>query len=195
MLIFFCILGAYLLGGVPFGIIVAKCAGYGDLRKIGSGNIGATNVMRAAGLKLAVLVWFLDMMKVMVPVFIGQMLFGQEYGLLFGIFGILGHCYPVWLQFKGGKGVSSLFGVLLMFNPILFIVCGAEWLLMVLGTGYSSLGALVVFLLIPIFGFCISIDVGFMFLFVSLLGTLKHKDNIKRLLQGTESIVKWKWKK
>lgn len=186
---------SYLLGSIPFGLLVAKFAGKGDLRKVGSGNIGATNVMRVGGLKLAGLVWLLDMAKSIVAVIIGYSLVGEGFAALCGFFSILGHCYPVWLKFKGGKGNSSMFGVLLAISPLSFIICGIEWLMIAFMTGYSSAGAIVGFLVMPFLGFAISINVGLVFIAISALCLWRHKENIIRLLKGTESKIEWKWKR
>ena len=145
MFYFFSLIISYLLGSVPFGLIVAKLFNKGDIRKVGSGNIGATNVMRVGGLRLAGLVWILDMAKAIVAVLIGRYIGGEVFGVWCGFAAIVGHCFPVWLGFRGGKGISSLFGVLMAVNPILFIICGIEWLIVALGTGFSSAGATVVF--------------------------------------------------
>lgn len=186
---------AYLLGSIPFGLIVARLFNKGDIRKIGSGNIGATNVMRVGGLRLAGLVWLLDMFKAIFAVLIGQSVGGEILAVWCGFMAIVGHCFPVWLKWKGGKGVSCLFGVLLAINPILFVICGIEWLIVALGSGYSSAGALIAFCLMPILGFFISIGIGFGFLAISLLCLWRHRENIARLISGKESKVEWKWKK
>lgn len=184
-----------MLGSIPFGLLVAKLFNKGDLRKVGSGNIGATNVMRVGGLRLAGLTWILDMLKAIIAVFIGRYVGGDAFGAWCGFAAIIGHCFPVWLKFHGGKGVSSLFGVLLAINPILFVVEGLEWLIVALGTGISSAGAMVVFCLMPILGFVISSGVGWAFLAISLLCFVKHRENIIRLFKGQESKIEWKWKK
>ena len=189
------LLVSYLLGTIPFGVLITKLFNKGDIRKVGSGNIGATNVMRVGGLRLAGLVWLLDMAKAIVAVLFGRYVGGAEFGVWCGFVAIIGHCFPIWLKFHGGKGVSCLFGVLLAVNPMLFIVCGIEWLLVALGTGYSSAGALITFCLIPVFGFFISFGVGCAFLAIALLCLWRHRENIIRLIQGKESKVEWKWKK
>ena len=198
---------AYLLGSIPFGILITKLFNKGDLRKVGSGNIGATNVMRVGGLRLAGLVWILDMLKAVLAVWlcawVGPAVFGYHdsysVAMAFGVWGgfaaIIGHCFPVWLKFHGGKGVSCLFGVLLAVNPWLFIVCGVEWLLIALGTGYSSAGALIAFCLMPVLGFFISSNIGIAFLAIALLCLWRHRENILRLVSGKESKIEWKWKK
>ncbi len=189
------IIVSYLLGSIPMGLILTKMMGRGDLRRVGSGNIGATNVMRVGGLRMAGLVWILDMAKAAAAVFIGKYIAGDAFGAWCGFAAIVGHCYPVWLKFKGGKGISSLFGTLLAVSPMSFAVCGIEWLLVALTSGISSLGATVVFCLIPVLGFAIDTSTGFAFLAIGLLCMWRHRENIKRLLSGSESKIEWKWKK
>ena len=141
---------SYFLGTIPFGILITKLFNKGDLRKVGSGNIGATNVMRVGGLILAGLTWLLDMAKAIIAVLLGRYFVSAPFGVWCGFIAIVGHCFPIWLKFHGGKGISALFGVLLAVNPLLFIICGIEWLIVALGTGFSSAGATVVFCLMPI---------------------------------------------
>lgn len=186
---------SYLLGSIPFGIVITKLFNMGDLRKVGSGNIGATNVMRVGGLRMAGLVWLLDMAKAIIAVLIGRYVGGESFAVWCGFIAIIGHCFPIWLRFHGGKGVSCLFGILLAVNPILFLVCGIEWLIIALGTGYSSAGALITFCLMPILGFVISFSVGIGFVAISLLCLWRHRENIARLISGKESKIEWKWKK
>lgn len=189
------IIVSYLLGSIPMGLILTRLAGKGDLRRVGSGNIGATNVMRVGGLRMAGLVWILDMAKAIAAVFIGKYIAGNAFGAWCGFVAIVGHCYPIWLRFRGGKGISSLFGVLLAVSPVSFAVCGIEWLLVALTSGISSLGAVIVFCLIPILGFAICTETGVAFLAIGLLCMWRHRENIKRLLSGTESKIEWRWKK
>lgn len=191
----FSVIISYLLGSIPFGIVITKLFNKGDLRKIGSGNIGATNVMRVGGLRLAGLVWILDMVKAVVAVLIGRYVGGTVFGVWCGFAAIVGHCFPIWLKFHGGKGVSCLFGVLLAVNPILFVVCGIEWLVIALGTGYSSAGALITFCLTPVLGFFINSGIGIAFLAIAALCLWRHRENVLRLISGKESKVEWKWKK
>lgn len=186
---------SYLLGSIPMGLILTRLAGKGDLRKVGSGNIGATNVMRVGGLRMAGVVWLLDMVKAIIAVLIGKYIAGDAFGAWCGFMAIVGHCFPVWLKFHGGKGISSLFGVLLAISPMAFVVCGIEWLLVALGSGISSLGAVVVFCLIPVLGFAISVNVGWAFLAIGGLCMWRHRENIKRLWAKQESVIEWKWKK
>lgn len=186
---------AYLLGSVPMGLLLTRLAGKGDIRKVGSGNIGATNVMRVGGLRLAGLTWLLDMFKAIVAVWIGRTIGGDGFAAWCGFVAVIGHCYPVWLGFKGGKGISSLFGVVLAVSPLAFIICGIEWLLVALLSGFSSLGAVVVFCILPLLGFMLGASIGFAFLAISLLCLWRHYQNIKRLINGTESKIDWRWKK
>ena len=195
MFYIFAVIISYLLGSVPMGLLLTKMAGKGDLRQVGSGNIGATNVMRVGGLRMAGLTWVLDMAKAIAAVFIGKYVAGDAFGAWCGFVAIVGHCYPIWLKFKGGKGISCLFGVLLAVSPLSFVVCGIEWLLVALTSGISSLGATIVFCLIPLLGFAISIDVGFAFLAIGLLCLWRHRGNVVRLIKGNESKIEWKWKK
>lgn len=186
---------SYLLGSIPMGLLLTKLTGKGDLRKVGSGNIGATNVMRVGGLRMAGLVWLLDMLKAVLAVWLGNYIAGGAFGAWCGFVAIVGHCYPIWLRFKGGKGISSLFGVMLAVSPLCFVVCAIEWLLVALYSGISSLGATVVFCLIPLLGFAINVNVGWAFLAIGLLCMWRHRENIKRLITKTESKIEWKWKK
>lgn len=195
MLYIISIIISYLLGSIPFGIIVTKMAKNINLRKVGSGNIGATNVMRVGGLRLAGLVWILDMVKAIIAVLLGRYIGGAVFGVWCGFVAMLGHCFPIWLKFHGGKGVSSLFGVFLAVNPIMFVICGIEWLLVALSSGYSSAGAITIFCLIPVLGFAMSFGIGVAFTAIAILCLLRHRENILRLIQGKESKVEWKWKK
>ncbi len=186
---------AYFLGSVPMGLLLTRFMGKGDLRKVGSGNIGATNVMRVGGLRMAAITWILDMLKAIAAVFVGVAIGGEIFGAWCGFVAIVGHCYPVWLNFHGGKGISSLFGVLLAVSPVSFIICGIEWLIVALSSGYSSLGAVVAFCVMFVLGFFMGWQIGLPFLAIALLCLWRHRENIKRLFNGTESKIEWKWKK
>lgn len=189
------IIVAYLLGSVPFGLLLTRLAGRGDLRTVGSGNIGAANVMRVGGLRMAGMVWILDMAKAVAAFLIGKYIGGAVFATWCGFAAVIGHCFPVWLRFHGGKGVSCLFGIWLVLNPLLFIICGIEWLIVALTFGYSSLAGLVVFLVAPVLGFAIGPGVGWALVAASVLCIWKHRENIGRLVGGTESKLNWKWKK
>ena len=195
MIYIICVIISYLLGSIPFGMIVTGVFKHVNLRRVGSGNIGATNVMRVGGLRLAGLVWILDMAKAIMAVLLGRHFGGVAFSVWCGFAAIVGHCFPIWLKFHGGKGVSALFGIFLAVNPVLFIACGIEWLLVALTSGHSSFGALVVFCLVPIFGFLMGFNIGVAFLAISLLCLVRHWENIGRLIYGRESKIDWKWKK
>lgn len=178
---------SYLLGSIPFGWLLIKITGKGDIRNIGSGGTGATNVARVLGLGGFVGVWALDMAKAAMAVWLGVHFVSPVFGAICGFIAIVGHCFPVWLKFKGGKGNASMFGVLLAVNPLMFAVVGVEWLLVAATTKYSSLGAIVGFLIMPLLGFAIGFDIGLVFIAISALCLFQHRENIKRLLAGTES--------
>ena len=185
---------SYLLGSIPFGLILSKIFKKGDLRKIGSGNIGATNAMRAGGFKLAFFVWLFDMLKAFVAVKIAIYFLGIYWGVFCGVLAILGHMFPLWLKFKGGKGVSCMFGVILAINPFYFLIIALIWVLSVLITSYSSLSAIICFFILPFLGFSKDYRIGILFTIISILCLIKHNDNIKRLLKGNESKVNWRKK-
>ena len=195
MIYIFSIIGAYLLGSIPSGLLLTRLAGRGDLRQVGSGNIGATNVMRVGGLRLAGLVWVLDMAKAVLAVLIGGAVGGDVFAAWCGFMAVIGHCFPVWLRFRGGKGISCLFGVLLATSPLAFAICAIEWLVVALTSGYSSLGAVIVFCLMPILGFVISAGTGVAFMAIAVVCLWRHRENIARLIGGTESKIVWKWRK
>ena len=195
MLYVISLLVSYLLGSIPFGIIITKLFSKVDLRKVGSGNIGAANAMRASGFRVALLVWLLDMIKAIIAVLLGRYVGGDVFSVWCGFAAVVGHCYPVWLNFHGGKGVSTLFGVLLAYNPILFVFCGIEWLLVALSSKHSSAGGLTVFCVMTLFGFVIGFWTGIGFFAIALLCLLRHRENILRLINGNESKLNWKWKK
>ena len=186
---------SYLLGSIPMGLLLTRVAGRGDLRKVGSGNIGATNVMRVGGLRMAGLVWLLDMAKAVAAVWIGVWILGWGVAVWCGFAAIVGHCFPIWLRFRGGKGISCMFGVLLAVSPLSFVVCGVEWLIVALSSGFSSLGAIVAMCLMPLLGFAICGFVGWPFLAIAVLCLWRHRENIMRLVSGKESKIEWKWKK
>jgi glycerol-3-phosphate acyltransferase PlsY len=179
----------YLLGSIPFGLILTRLAGLGDVRKIGSGNIGATNVLRTGNKKLAAAVLLLDMLKGTAAVLIAARL-GFEPSLVAGLAAFLGHLFPVWLKFKGGKGVATYIGVLLGLAPVFVLVFAAVWLGMAKLFRYSSLAALTAAVAVPaalwVFG---NRDIAMLFSVMSLITILKHRANIERLLAGSESRI------
>lgn len=184
----FAIVGGYLLGSIPFGLVIVRTAGLGDVRKIGSGSFGATNVLRTGRKDLALLTLLLDSFKAGIAVFIFAHFFSRNVGLIAGAAAFLGHCYPVWLGFKGGKGVATYTGLLAFASWPGFIVGAPVWLGVFAITRISSLSALVAALCVPVGAFLL----GETHLAIGVLAALSalvywtHRANISRLLKGTE---------
>ena len=185
----------YLIGSLPFALILTKLSGFGDIRDIGSGNVGATNVLRTGNKYLALIVLSLDIIKGFVPLIILQFYF-EDLSLLnkiiLGHFAIIGHIFPIWLKFKGGKGVATYIGFLFSINPYIGLSFLILWLVVALSTKYSSLGSLTAILIAPIYFIFINFNlyIGIFFIYLSLIIYLKHSENIKRLLNKTESKIK-----
>lgn len=185
-----CLVFGYLLGSVPFGLILTRMAGLGDVRKIGSGNIGATNVLRTGNKKLAAATLLLDAFKGTAAAAIAASVFGIEAGIAAGFAAFLGHLYPVWLGFKGGKGIATYIGVLLGLAPLIVLVFAAVWLVMAKLSRYSSLSALVATLVVPVVLLASGYGkVGLLFVVMSVITWIKHRANIQRLLAGTEGRI------
>ncbi len=183
------IIFGYLLGSIPFGLILTRMAGLGDVRKIGSGNIGATNVLRTGNKKLAAATLLLDALKGTAAAAIASR-WGIEAGIAAGFAAFLGHLYPVWLGFKGGKGIATYIGVLLGLAPIMVLLFAAIWLGMAKLTRYSSLSALVATLVVPVVLLVSGYGkIGLLFVVMSIITWIKHRANIQRLLAGTESRI------
>lgn len=179
----------YLLGSIPFGLILTRMAGLGDVRKIGSGNIGATNVLRTGNKKLAAATLLLDALKGTAAAAIASR-WGIEAGIAAGFAAFLGHLYPVWLGFKGGKGIATYIGVLLGLAPVMVLLFAAIWLAMAKLTRYSSLSALVATLIVPVVLLAAGYGkIGLLFVVMSIITWIKHRENIRRLLAGTESRI------
>lgn len=177
----------YLIGSIPFGLVLTRIAGLGDIRTIGSGNIGATNVLRTGNKRLALATLVLDGGKGAAAVLLAYILLGHDAALLAALGAILGHCFPVWLKFKGGKGVATTLGTLLAAVPYAGLIACATWLAMALVFRISSLSALVAVLAAPIATYFIY---GTMPAVIALLITAlvwwRHTENIRRLLKGQE---------
>ncbi len=180
----------YLLGSIPFGLILTRLAGGGDIRAIGSGNIGATNVLRTGRKGLAAATLIGDMLKGTAAVIIAGYVAGPQAAMAAGLGAFLGHLFPAWLKFKGGKGVATYIGVLLgLFWPGAVAFC-VIWLATAFTSRYSSLSALVASALTPVslwwFG---HLPLAALFLVLTLLLWWKHRPNIERLMAGTESRI------
>jgi acyl phosphate:glycerol-3-phosphate acyltransferase len=180
----------YVLGSIPFGLILTRVAGAGDLRAIGSGNIGATNVLRTGRRGLAAATLVLDALKATAAVLLGVWLFGPVAALPAAAGAVLGHLYPVWLKFRGGKGVATYLGGLIGVAWPAAIAFAVAWLAVAFLTRYSSAAALAATVVSPLVAWAIGLpDVAAAFGLLAALVWLKHSANIRRLLAGTESKI------
>lgn len=183
------LLFGYLLGSIPFGLLITRAAGLGDVRSIGSGNIGATNVLRTGNKGLAALTLVLDALKGAAAVLIAAR-WGAELGIAAGFAAFLGHLFPIWLGFKGGKGVATYLGVAAAFAWQAALAFAAVWLAVAFLTRYSSLAALVAAIAVPLTLFLIGrVDYAVVIAVMSVLVYVKHRANISRLMNGTESRI------
>ena len=182
----------YLLGSIPFGLVLTRLAGLGDIRKIGSGNIGATNVLRTGRKDLAALTVLFDSGKAALAALIAFWIFDSEpAGFAAGTAAVLGHNFPIWLHFKGGKGVASTLGMMLVLTPTVGITTCLTWLVTALVSRYSSLAALTALCLAPLYALLwASPDAAWSYLFLALLSLWRHKGNINRLYHGQESRIR-----
>ena len=185
----------YLIGSLPFAFILTRLSGLGDIRNIGSGNIGATNVLRTGNKFIAFLVLCLDIFKGFIPFLILKFYF-DDISLLNKIFvchfAIIGHIFPIWLKFKGGKGVATYIGFLLGINPYISISFLIVWFIVAIITKYSSLSSLIAIFVAPLFFIFINFNfyIVIFFIYLSTIIYLKHSENLKRLLNKTESKIK-----
>jgi len=180
----------YLLGSIPFGLILTKLAGTQDLRSIGSGSIGATNVLRTGNKGLAAGTLIGDMLKGTVAVVISGYLWGPNAAMIAGLAAFLGHLFPIWLKFKGSKGVATYIGVLLgLFWPAALVFC-VIWLATAFTSRYSSLSALVAAFVTPLFLWWFGHPaLASLFAVLTMLLFYMHRENIKRLQAGTEGKI------
>jgi len=180
----------YLLGSIPFGLILTRLAGTADLRSIGSGNIGATNVLRTGRKGLAAATLLLDMLKGTVAVIIAGYYGGPDAAMLAALGAFLGHLFPVWLKFRGGKGVAVYIGVLIgLFWPAAVVFC-VLWIATAATSRYSSLSALVASFVTPIFLWWFGhLALAALFAVLTLLLFYMHRENIRRLQAGTEGRI------
>ena len=177
----------YLLGSIPFGLILTRLAGKGDVREIGSGNIGATNVLRTGSKPLAAATLVLDCLKGTAAVVLAWQLLGQPTGLAAAAGAMIGHLYPVWLRFKGGKGVATFLGVLIPLLPIAAAVYAAIWLALLLTVRISSVAGMTAAASAPLCALVLKQNTLLpMLLGFAVLVLWKHRENILRLTKGTE---------
>ena len=184
------ILISYLLGSIPFGFLLTKILLNKDIRKIGSGNIGATNALRTGNKILGYATLILDILKAIIPVIFVKIYY-SDYLYISSLCVFLGHVFPIWLKFKGGKGVATYVGILCCINIYLGIIFGIVWLITFVMFKYSSLSSLVGALSIPIINFLFFNDqIFYFFIIMFILIFYTHRENIKRLLNRTESKTK-----
>ena len=190
MILLVWILTGYLLGSIPFGLVVARLFGLGDLRQIGSGNIGATNVLRTGSKFGAALTLIADAGKAGVTILLARTMAGEDAAQLAGFAAFFGHCYPIWLKFQGGKGVSTFFGLLFALTWPIGLISGATWLLIAGIFRYSSFAAIAAATLTPLFMIIFS-QQGLVALSIGLMILIlwRHKENISRLLKSQETKI------
>ena len=184
-----CAGGGYLLGSIPFGVIATRLGGAGDIRAVGSGNIGATNVLRTGRRDLALITLVGDGAKGAAAVLIARWLFGEDAAALAGGAAFLGHLFPVWLKFRGGKGVATFFGTLIALAWPAGLLAGATWIAMAYLFRLSSLAALTAAALAPLYVFLLGQAPEsklWITAFMAVLIYIRHRENIRRLLEGEE---------
>ncbi len=180
---------SYVIGSVPFGLVLTKMAGLGDIRTIGSGNIGATNVLRTGRKDLALATLLLDAGKGAIVVLVARYLlaYSPEFSAAAGAAAFFGHCFPIFLRFKGGKGVATFFGTLFAINVLIGLLAGVTWLALAFSTRISSVGGLAAAIAAPAATFGLGLQSLAPYLgFMSALIFWRHRENIARLLRGEE---------
>jgi len=185
------IIYSYLLGSIPFGLLVTKLFLKEDIRKVGSGNIGATNVLRTGKKILAASTLFLDVFKGFASVYLTSKYF-SEFVYLSGLACFLGHVFPIWLKFKGGKGIATYLGIILALSFKLALVFGVSWLVILYATKYSSLSSIIGSLNVFLFAFLsTSISLDFFYFTFLMIIIFTHRENIMRLKNKTEDKIKF----
>jgi glycerol-3-phosphate acyltransferase PlsY len=186
------ILAAYLCGSIPSALIIGKKFFNKDIRLEGSGNLGGTNAGRVLGNRVGIIVSIADILKVLIPTALTRYFYGFDMAALIGIFAMVGHCYPIFAGFKGGKGVSSYLGIGIILNPLVSIIVFAIWFILRKITNYVSLSSIIACLLAPIFIYFFHgiRPAFFTMLFGAIFIVFLHRANIKRLIDGTENKIK-----
>ena len=186
--------GGYLLGSIPFGLILTQLAGTGDIRSIGSGNIGATNVLRTVNKKLAAATLLLDGAKGAVTVLIAQR-FGPDMAVVAAAGSLVGHLFPIWLRFRGGKGVATALGILFALAPIVGLLACGTWVLIAVIFRFSSLSALIALGASPIYMWLLADPQRMEFsIAMAIVVWGRHGENIRRLVKGEESRISFSGK-
>lgn len=181
---------SYLIGNINTAYLIGKIFENKDIRNYGSGNAGATNALRVFGVKIAAITFLFDLLKAVIAVFLGKMILGETGMLLSGVSVVVGHNWPVLLNFKGGKGIASTIGVMLVVNYKIALICVAIGLIIVIRSKYVSLGSITAMALLPIIGLIVNrpfnLDFLIFTLILSVMAIYRHKENISRLLKGQE---------
>ncbi len=191
------VVGGYLFGSVPFGLVITHMAGLGDIRKIGSGNIGATNVLRTGRKDLALLTLLADVFKAGLIAYLFLHFSSPITAFIAGFFAVLGHNFSVWLRFKGGKGVASTLGMMLVMTPMAGILTCLTWLITASISHYSSLSAMVALCLAPVYAFIWSDyprEAAACYALLAVLSLYRHRENIRRLMNQQESKISFQKK-
>ncbi len=180
---------SYLFGSIPFGFILTKLFLKIDIRNVGSGNIGATNALRTGNKLVAYSTLFLDILKAIIPVLYVKFYY-QDLLYISALTAFLGHIFPVWLKFKGGKGVATYLGILISINIIFGVTFGIVWILTYVFTKYSSLASILSSLVIPIYVFYMNLENTIFYFIIFILIFYTHRENIKRLINKEENKTK-----
>lgn len=178
----------YLIGSIPFGLVFTRLSGSGDIREIGSGNIGATNVLRTGRKGLALSTLIADLLKGGLPVWLAYRFFGPDVAVVMGLGTVIGHCLPIWLKFKGGKGVATAAGVILALTPLVFVGILLVFAILVWLTRYVSLGSVTAAGLAPVMAYVLGqVQATELYVVLALLVIVMHRANIGRLVRGEEN--------
>lgn len=188
-LVILAIITAYLLGSIPFSLLVGKLVAGIDIRTLGSRNVGATNVLRTLGTKGAILALLGDMLKGVVAVWLGLLIGGEGLAAACGVIAILGHCFSVFLGFKGGKGVATSAGIILYLMPKVVVILLITFVIVVALSKYVSLGSLTIALLFPVLAISYNYNNAYilMSIIMAIIVVFQHRENISRLRDGTEN--------
>jgi glycerol-3-phosphate acyltransferase PlsY len=196
VLAFACLLVAgYLLGSIPFGLVIGKLFYHVDVREHGSGNFGTTNVFRVLGKKAGVAVFILDMLKGYVPAVLGAWLFDPWFAVFIAAAPVIGHVYPVYLKGRGGKGIATGAAVVLALVPLIFVIIFSTWIVLVLVTRYVSVASLAACTLVPVLTFVLGEPLPYKIagILVAALLWWAHRANLRRLVHGEENRVRLPW--
>lgn len=180
---------SYFIGSIPFSYLVPKYFGNIDIRTVGSGNTGTTNVVRTLGLKIGVIAFIGDFLKGLIPTLLGYLLIGTSGAVIGGALSVIGHCYPVWLKFKGGKGIATSAGVLVVIDPLVFIILLTLQFAIIFITKYMSLASITSAVIFPVLCMMLSAPLEYV-IFSVCLGAFvvyRHRSNLMRLIRGEET--------